>query len=59
MTEPLSNRVIQTIGQAADLNNRLFPLSLMIATEIVQVRVLDHHIISADGVFSFKKAGLL
>ena len=32
---------------------------LVLAGEALQVRILDHVIVSADNVFSFRRAGLL
>ncbi len=39
--------------------DKLLTRALILATETVQIRIFDHLIVSADGVFSFRKAGLL
>jgi DNA repair protein RadC len=39
--------------------DKLLTRALVLATETVQIRIFDHLIVSADGVFSFRKAGLL
>jgi len=39
--------------------DRLLTRAIMLAAETVHIRILDHLIVSADQVFSFKKAGLL
>jgi DNA repair protein RadC len=39
--------------------DKLLTRALVMAAETVQLKIIDHLIVSADGAFSFKKAGLL
>jgi len=39
--------------------SKFLSVALVLAAQTVQIKVLDHLIVSADKVFSFRKEGLL
>jgi DNA repair protein RadC len=40
-------------------HDKILTRALVLATQTVQIQVLDHLIVSPDAVFSFRKEGLL
>ena len=53
------SRIFPNGDVAASEHDKVLTRAIVLAVETVQLRILDHLIVSAQDVFSFRRAGLL